>query len=182
MMPLDNSGLGSALAPDFSEGDFNTSAYEIFGADPRVRSVGIGRHDGRLSLVAIRNTSVAVPLTQVKELKSFHTLPVNYIDGDRNPESLALRLKIRRRDTPHEKLTVPEQGQHRPVVCGLQVQNFDDDFRTDALKSGHMIVGTIGCMVRLRNGSSGFLSNNHVVAGQNRGHKERDRILQAGIG
>jgi S1-C subfamily serine protease len=38
----------------------------------------------------------------------------------------------------------------------------------------------LGCFVRLDNGGNALLSNNHVVAGENRGRKGDDRILQPG--
>lgn len=42
-----------------------------------------------------------------------------------------------------------------------------------------MTVGTLGCFVRLDNSAIGFLSNNHVIGGENRGRKG-DRILHPG--
>ncbi len=78
---------------------------------------------------------------------------------------------------------VPEQQQQRPIVCGLQIQNVDDDDRQRKavqLKPGYIIIGTLGCFVKLSGGATGILSNNHVLAGENRGKKGHDRILQPG--
>src|SRR5436309_1367966 len=78
---------------------------------------------------------------------------------------------------------VPEQQSHRPLVCGLQVQNVDDDDRqrqAGELGPGFLVIGTLGCFVRLASGSDAALSNNHVLAGENRGRKGQDRILQPG--
>lgn len=43
-----------------------------------------------------------------------------------------------------------------------------------------MIIGTLGCFVQLSDGRSALLSNNHVVAAENRGKRDDDRILQPG--
>jgi len=45
-----------------------------------------------------------------------------------------------------------------------------------------MIVGTLGCFVKLQGGDTSMLSNNHVVAGENRGQRGKDAILQQGAG
>jgi len=48
-------------APLLSDDDFvKSAAAEIFGADPRVRSVGVGRHGGGFGFSAIRNAKVPV--------------------------------------------------------------------------------------------------------------------------
>ncbi|HET6883526.1 MAG TPA: hypothetical protein VFI31_25465 [Pirellulales bacterium] len=74
---------------------------------------------------------------------------------------------------------VPEQRRQRPLVCGLQLQNFDDDTRQGLLPQ-QMFVGTLGCFVVTGGGKNAILSNNHVVAGENRGLRGADQILQAG--
>jgi len=76
---------------------------------------------------------------------------------------------------------VPEQSHHRPLVCGLQLENVDDDLRTGIIAGGHIIVGTLGCFVTA-GGQKAMLSNNHVLAGENRGQNAQDRILQQGTG
>lgn len=43
-----------------------------------------------------------------------------------------------------------------------------------------MIIGTLGCFVTSASGKAAILSNNHVIAGENRGIKNQDRILQSG--
>ena len=45
---------------------------------------------------------------------------------------------------------------------------------------GFIVIGTLGCFVRLPGNKVALLSNNHVVAGENRGKKGQDRILQPG--
>src|SRR5712691_12441734 len=166
-------------APLLSDDDFvKSAAAEIFGADPRVRSVGVGRHGGGFGFSAIRNARVPVPLAQVKLISEYRSFSVTFLDTDRDPERL-VKLLLIGPGGPTPSI-VPEQDQHRPVVCGLQVQNYDDDERSGKLAEGQIIVGTIGCVARLSSGNPGFLSNNHVVAGENRGVRGKDRILQAG--
>jgi S1-C subfamily serine protease len=62
----------------------------------------------------------------------------------------------------------------------LQIQNFDDDVRQGVTEEGYIIIGTLGCFVKIDDESTGFLSNNHVIAGENRGDRKKDRILQPG--
>ena len=82
--------------------------------------------------------------------------------------------------SPSATSVVPEVNRHRPFVAGLQIQNFDDDDRQGVIADGFIIIGTLGCFVRLDNGDPALLSNNHVVAGENRGQVNNDRILQPG--
>jgi len=67
-------------------------------------------------------------------------------------------------------------------VCGHQIQNFDDDVRQGHPQQGFIIIGTLGCFVVLSGDDthSYILSNNHVVAGENRGFRNQDHILQQG--
>lgn len=82
--------------------------------------------------------------------------------------------------SPAATSLIPEVTRHRPLVGGLQIQNFDDDDRQGIINAGYIIIGTLGCFVRLANGNPALLSNNHVVAGENRGQTGSDRILQSG--
>ena len=68
-------------------------------------------------------------------------------------------------------------------MCGLQVQNWDDDVRlrqAGAQAPNGYSVGTLGGFVALADGAVAILSNNHVLAGENRGLIGKDRILQPG--
>ena len=82
----------------------------------------------------------------------------------------------------HASMPTPETELHRPLVCGLQIQNFDCDLREEHLANGFMILGTLGCFVRTSDGVPALLSNNHIVGGENSGILEQDRILQPGRG
>ncbi len=154
---------------------------EIFRADPRVRSVGIGRYEAGFGFVVVRNVSLSLPpALSEKPTLLCQGVPVLSIESERDPERL-VSLPQTGPGSPAGSV-IAEQGQHRPVVCGLQIQNFDNDERTGILAEEQLVVGTIGCLVQLRNGDAGFLSNNHVVAGENQGVRGKDRILQAGGG
>lgn len=129
-----------------------------------------------------------VPLSGLAGAESFERavgesqgVPVTFTDTPGEVESLAA-VPVTGPASPAAASLVQEVNRHRPLVCGLQIQNFDDDQRTGVLARDLMIVGTLGCFVRLRDESVGFLSNNHVVAGENRGQRGRDRILQPGSG
>ena len=128
-------------------------------------------------LASPRFATLKCQCAQVKLISEYRGFSVTFLDTDRDPERLVKLLLI----GPGSPTTgVPEQDQHQTVVCGLQVQNYDDDERSGKLAEGQIIVGTIGCVARLSSGNPGFLSNNHVVAGENRGVRGKDRILQAG--
>jgi hypothetical protein len=159
------------------------SAAEIlFDLDPRVRSVGITRHGEAFGYRAVRNSAMIVPLAAIGEpVREVHGVPVLFTDTPGEVESLAA-VAASGPASPAASSLVQEVGRHRPLVSGLQIQNFDDDLREGVLDKGLMIVGTLGCFVRLPDGEPGFLSNNHVVAGENRGRRKADRILQPGGG
>jgi hypothetical protein len=158
------------------------AATEVFAADPRVRSVGVGRCADGFGYIAVRNAAVILPQTaKLTALTEHHGIPVSFIDSHRDPESL-VKLPFSGPGSPTTASMVPEQASRRPLVSGLQIENYDDDVRTNVIAGGHIIVGTLGCFVTLGNKAKGILSNNHVVAGENRGIKGKDRILQPGTG
>ncbi len=100
------------------------------------------------------------------------------------PQDLHTHLKVpfAGPGSPTAGSSVIEQQVIRPLCDGLQIQNFDNDIRTGVIAGGHIIIGTLGCFVKLKNGKAAILSNNHVVAGENHGKKKQDRILQSGSG
>lgn len=156
------------------------AAAELFDADPRVRSVGITQHDDSYGFRAVRNSSQIVPLALGEPLPAeFEGVPIAFTDTPGEVESL-VAVPASGPASPAAASVIPEVNRHRPLVSGLQIQNFDDDQRQGVLAQGFMIVGTLGCFVRLPEGGIGFISNNHVVAGENRGIRAADRILQPG--
>jgi hypothetical protein len=165
-------------SPEFVASKLMKAANKIYAADPRVRSVGVGlSQGGAYGFIAVRNIEAKLPDgVEVRTIEQHEGIAVGFIDSTRDPESLAAVIQA----SSGQVSKMPEQGRHRPLVCGLQIQNFDDDLRTGLISKEQMVLGTLGCFIRLRNGEVGFLSNNHVVAGENRGVRGKDRILQSG--
>jgi S1-C subfamily serine protease len=155
---------------------------QLFDADPRIQAVGIARHQDAFGFKAVKNEAKIVPASAAarakkRSVKAIKKVPITVetVAADIEPN---LRLSH-----PQAASFVPERGPVRPLVCGLQIQNVDDDDRqrqAGALQSGYIIIGTLGCFVTLTDGSTAILSNNHVLAGENRGLKGKDRILQPG--
>src|SRR5205814_6017821 len=129
---------------------------------------------------AVKNEARIVPASAAagarkKPLKAIRKVPITI---ETVMEDIEAHVQV-----PHPQAAsfIPERGLIRPLVCGLQIQNVDDDTRqrkAGALKPGFIIIGTLGCYVTLTDGSTAILSNNHVLAGENRGVKGKDRILQ----
>jgi len=162
----------SAAAPDL--------AAKIFDADPRVHAVGVTTAPaGGFALGAIRNIATVLPMSvRIHSLDRFGEIPVLFSDALSDPAA-QLKVPASGPGSPTAASLVPEQGRRRPLVCGLQVQNFDDDQRQGILPN-YITIGTLGCFVKASDGSTAILSNNHVLAGENRGQKGTDRILQPG--
>lgn len=161
------------------------AASRIFDADPLVRSVGVGAGAGGYRFVAVRNTRAVVPmrlaLGAAPPPTAVNGIPVDYVNSYMEPTNLS-QVPHSGPASPGVGSLVPEQLSHSALVCGLQIQNFDDDFRTGLLAKGLMTVGSLGCFVRMQNGNVAVLSNNHVIAGENHGIVHSDRILHPGGG
>ena len=156
---------------------------ELFGADPRVRSVGIGRSGESYLYRAVRNSAIVMPMNvQPAAPSRVHDVPVVFVDTPGEVESLSLVEDIVPADLSSTSL-LEEVKQHRPLFSGLQIQNADYDHRSRTsgrLKNGVMTIGTLGCFVKHTEGQISLLSNNHVVAGENGGQRGTDRIAQPG--
>jgi hypothetical protein len=158
------------------------AASVLFDADPSIRSVGVGEVESGFGFVAVRNARAPVPYS-AKMGKAIPDkldgIPVQFIISQADPSSLA-RVPHSGPASPGVGSLIPEQQQQRPLVCGLQIQNYDNDVRTGEIAKGYIIIGTLGCFVKLSSSAIAILSNNHVVAGENGGVKGSDRILQPG--
>lgn len=178
-----SSVTGGGVAYEVAEEHLASVAATLFGSDPRVRSVGISRHGSSYGYRAVRNSAAILPLNaQIMSIgTTLEGVPVRFTDTPAELQSLLL-VADAGPTRPAASSLVPEVQRHRPLVCGLQIQNFDDDDRQGVLSQGLIVIGTLGCFVNLPDGSSGLLSNNHVVAGENRGFRGQDRILQPGSG
>ena len=155
---------------------------ELFANDFRVRAVGITRHEKAFGYRVVRNIALPVAFRAAPSLGAVNGVPVTYADA-LDETRAHVRIPIPPPVVALATGTPAEQGQHRPLVCGLQIQNFDDDVRTGVIEHGGIVIGTLGCFVRSEETSLvNLLSNNHVIAGENRGVKAADRILQPGSG
>jgi hypothetical protein len=163
------------------EDALDKAVNELFEVDPQIQAVGIARHETMFGFKAVKNGAKILPLSAAartrKLPKTIKKVPVIIETVTADIEAHAL--------VPHPQAAsfIPERGPIRPLVCGLQIQNVDDDDRqrkAGAIKPGYIVIGTLGCFVVLADGSTAVLSNNHVLAGENRGLKGKDRILQPG--
>ncbi|WP_020470414.1 Nal1-like putative serine protease [Zavarzinella formosa] len=160
----------------------DTAVNELFDSDPQIQAVGIARHQQAFGFKAVKNAAKIVPASAMagaakKPLKAIKKVPVTI---DTVSSDIEAHFQV-----PHIQAAsfIPERSQTTPLVCGLQIQNVDDDDRqrkAGALGQGLIIIGTLGCFVKLADGSNAILSNNHVLAGENRGIKGKDRILHPG--
>jgi hypothetical protein len=163
------------------EDAFDIAVNELFDIDPQIQAVGIARHETMFGFKAVKNKAKIIPLsTAAKTRKLPKTIKKVPVVVETVASGIETNAAI---SYPQTVSFVPERGVISPLVCGLQIQNVDDDLRqhkAGILKPGFIVIGTLGCFVILADGSSGILSNNHVMAGENRGRKEKDRILQPG--
>jgi hypothetical protein len=159
------------------------AAFKIFGVDSGIRSLGVGRNGDGYGYIAIRNQRATSPqalrIGARSPPDSIDGISIHYQNSVADPVSLA-RVPHSGPASPGIGSLILEQQGHQPLACGLQLQNHDDDLRTQEITSGYMTIGTLGCFVELPNHDIAILSNNHVLAGENRGFKGQDRILQPG--
>ena len=163
--------------------NFDEAIKRLYASDPRVHAVGITRHGSGYGYRAIRNVRKIVAMAaHSAQPSNVENIPVVYNDAPNDPQSLLKKIIHSGPASALEATLIPEQQLSRPLVCGLQIQNFDDDIRQGTPQQGFIVIGTLGCFVRLNGDGahSYILSNNHVVAGQNRGLNEQDHIFQQG--
>jgi hypothetical protein len=141
----------------------------LFGSDERIQAVGIGRNEGGYGFSVIRNRDMLIPYGgRAQPLpEAIGGVPVVVEDDGQDLKSFA-RIPM-----------LPEQGRYRQVVCGLQIQNYDEDDRDGIIAGGYIRVGTLGCFVEW-NGTTCILSNAHVLSPSGKGSGTKDRILQPG--
>jgi hypothetical protein len=174
-----------------AESHLSVAVNQIFSSDPMIRAVGITRHQSEYGYRAVRNAALIAPQAGVFNVigapvggvpAQIANIPVTTVDAPGDVQSLVIIAGSSA--TTHAAATsVPEVNHVRPLVAGLQIENFDDDDRrrvAGTLKPGFLIVGTLGCFVKLSNGDIALLSNNHVVAAENHGINGSDQIYQPG--
>jgi len=137
-----------------------SAALAVFRRDVRVRSVGVTRVGGQVSFSATRSLSIPVPLAlKQAPLSSMHGIPIVYRSIHAVPVPMS----------------EPECEQCRPLGLGLEIENVDLNARLGTTASPTL--GTLGGLVSLPGGGIGLISNNHVLAGCNRG-EAGDRVVQ----
>jgi hypothetical protein len=92
------------------------AAAAVFGADPRVRALGIAPHpDGRFGFAATRNVQAILPQGAVQPVHRFETIPVTYNETFGEINCLAVAPAL-----PSMATQVPETLMARPLVCGFR--------------------------------------------------------------
>jgi hypothetical protein len=156
-------------------------AMSLFDKDPLVRSVGITIQGDSHALRIVRAVGT-VPFLAARAVRGpqeLERVPLVWVDRDMDISPL-VRLPGRGPGSPSVESVVPEQGRRRPLVCGLQIENWDEDHRSEDIPLGFILVCTLGCFVRTASGRVAALSNGHTLAGLNRAVRGRDRVLQPG--
>jgi hypothetical protein len=159
--------------------ELENGAAELFGMDPQITSVGIIRMPGGYGfgvrrvripgVVALRrgelrtNVGVRGIATRIREMAG----PIRPLI---EIASMAANASI--------PATVPEQGRLQRLYAGAQLQNWDADARAGLLERERLVVGSLGMLLE-RDGGRSVVSNNHVLADQNRG-RIGDRIASPG--
>src|SRR5947209_2828757 len=101
---------------------------ELFDVDPRIQAVGIARHETMFGFKAVKNGAKILPSSAAaktrKPPKTISKVPVVI-------ENVTADIEAHVR-VPHPQAAasfIPERGLVRPLTCGLQIQNVDDDDR-----------------------------------------------------
>jgi hypothetical protein len=169
--------------PDIAINQLESVADRLFQAFDRIHAVGIGVGANGFEFCAFfHNEGDILPLNRRPENipKSINGIEISTIEIDEPPTALGF-INF----DQSGKLTSPiehqEQDRHRHLYCGLQIQNFDDDFRNKGVlfDQGMAKIGTLGCFVTDEHDHVSLLSNNHVIAAENSG-VIGDRIFQPG--
>ena len=151
------------------------AAAQLFQVSPAVRSVGVGKFGDGYGYEVVKNSHVIE--LQAADPTNFSGIPIRIkkTGSDVFPSVLKVPYSLFTQGAPS---FIPETQRTRPLVCGLQIQNFDADQRDGTLAKGFITIGTLGCFVTTKTGATALLSNNHVVAAQNHGQAS-DQIVQA---
>lgn len=168
--------LAEGVSFDEATARFEAAVEAIHSSDLSVRSVGICRRAGGFGYHVVRAMNVSGHGHPPSRIQG---VPVATVEVCAEVTSLA-KLPRSGKDGTVYGSGAEEREMQRPLRPGLQIQNFDDDLRQGTFGSGLLSIGSIGCFVRTREGHPALLSNNHGLAGENRGVQESDRILQPG--
>lgn len=159
--------------------EFDDAVIELSALDPQIMSVGIGAMPGGYGYRVVRRRT-----EQIRSLRRLDagTLAKGVrgiaIDMHEVEGSLRPLAQLCKGTLEAGAARLAEQDPHRPLCAGLQLQNWDCDEREGSIAARCLEVGTLG-VVLPDGGRTLAISNNHVLAGQNRG-RIGDRIAQPG--
>jgi hypothetical protein len=174
---------GLAAPFDVCTREIDRVAAELFDMDPEVVSVGIIAMPGGYGFGVRRHFDPrvdpqVVPLRRryLRNIPSIRGIAIRVYELPAPIRPLLVLPSAAANDgTP---ATIPEQDRQRPLRPGAQLQNWDEDARAGLVASEQVRVGSLGFVLERGDGRF-LLSNNHVLAGQNRGCFG-DRITQPG--
>jgi hypothetical protein len=147
--------------------------------DPQIMSVGIGLVPGGHGFRVVRRQTPRVRSLHQLDARTLAAgvrgfmIDLHEVEGPVRPQ-----VQLHRSTLDVGTPTLPEQNRVRPLCAGLQLQNWDCDAREGRLAAECVEVGSLG-MLLAHGERTLLLSNNHVLAGQNRGELG-DRIAQPG--
>lgn len=147
--------------------------------DPQIMSVGICSMRGGHGFRVVRRQTAGVRALQQLDARTLAAgvrgiaIDLHEVDGPVRPH-----VQLRKGSIGLGAPRLPEQSGARPLCAGLQLQNWDCDAREGVLAASCVEVGSIGMLIAAGERTL-ILSNNHVLAGQNRG-RLGDRIAQPG--
>ena len=161
--------------------ELDRAAIELFAMDPQIASVGILSLGGGYGFGVRRVAVPGVVALRRGELEAAASgagvrgiaIEVRELSGPIRP-----LLEITSGPLDPATLAVPEQGRLARLHAGAQLHNWDADARAGVLERERIVVGSLGMLLELEGGRS-LISNNHVLADQNRG-QIGDRIAQPG--
>ena len=161
--------------------ELERATAEVFAMDPQVVSVGIGRLPGGHGFRVLRRRAPGVRALRELDARALAqgvrgvAIDLHELSAPIQP---LLQLPASNVSPSASQAMIAEQGQHRPLYAGVQLQNWDADARRGLLAAERMEVGSLGMMIEHSEGPL-LLSNNHVLAGQNHG-RLGDRVAQPG--
>ena len=150
-------------------------AMSLFDKDPLVRSVGITIQGDSHALRIVRAVGT-VPFLAARAVRGpqeLERVALVWVDRDMDISPL-VRLPGRGPGSPSVESVVPEQGR-RALVCGLQIENWDEDHRSKTSRSASSWC-TLGCLSAPP--PAGWRRQRPHLAGLNRARSGTDRVLQ----
>src|SRR5438105_4033549 len=121
--------------------NLDAATKAIFAADRRIHSVGITCGARGYEYRAVRNAARVVAQDTAPPVpQQIAQIPVSYTDALHDAHAL-VRLPSSGPGSPGTASLVSEQGRFRPLVCGLQIQNFDYDNRKGDFATPYITVG-----------------------------------------